>query len=82
MTFDRLPAEYDLRDDKPRIEWYLCDCSCHEGDTHTTPARWLYRYGPAARQAFCTDCMLTRLTEHDDVVPTWYHELRKLYRGG
>jgi hypothetical protein len=63
-------------------EWYACDCTCHKPEPVATPARWDYRYGPEARQALCTDCMLTRLTEHDDVVPEWKHELRKLRREG
>jgi hypothetical protein len=81
MTFDPLPRAGEPMHDAPKLEWYLCDCDCHDKEKHTTPARWLYGYGPEARQALCTDCMLTRLTDHDDVVPSWFHELRKLWRG-
>jgi hypothetical protein len=61
-------------------EWYRCDCDCHAKEPVETPARWLYRYGPEAGQVLCTDCVLTRLSQYEDVVPEWRHELRKLRR--
>jgi hypothetical protein len=81
MTWPAEERRDDLEPEQPRLEWYVCACDCHADDPHQTPARWLYGYGPEARQALCTDCVLTRLTEHEDVVRTWTHQLRKLWRG-
>ena len=81
MSWPNEQRRPDLKPEQPRIEHYRCDCDCHDKEAFQTPARWLYGYGPEARQALCTDCMWTRVTEHDDVVRTWTHTLRKLWRG-
>lgn len=63
-----------------RVEVFTCDCSCHKREKFGTAAMWLYRFGPEASTALCTDCMLTRLTSADWFVRTDWVQLRKLIR--
>jgi hypothetical protein len=69
-----------LEPEQPRIELYMCGCDCHAREPFQTAARWMYRYGPEASQALCTDCMLSALSAQTFVVRTWTVDLRKLIR--
>lgn len=78
--FDNEARRTDLEPEQMRPEPYRCDSHRHFEQDHDTPAEWAHGYGPEALLALCTPCLLVEIFEHEQVVRTWHHHVRKLGR--